>query len=187
MNGRPAVFLDRDGVVNAPPPPEERYITRPEDFRLMPGIAETIRLFNRIDLPVVVVTNQKCVALGRITEPELSKLHDHMRALLSAEGAELADVRHCPHREEDACHCRKPLPGMILDAAEALGLDPAHSWLIGDQSRDIEAGRAAGCRTLVVGPAVVRSPGADVHLPHTADLPRWIRQNFAFPGKEDCK
>lgn len=187
MSGRAGVFLDRDGVVNVPPPPEQRYIVRPEDFRLMPGIAEAIRLFNRLERPVVVVTNQKCVALGRITETELSAIHARMRDLLAAEGAVLADIRHCPHREEDRCPCRKPLPGMILGAAADLDLDPARGWLIGDQPRDIQAGRAAGCRTLVVGPEADRAPEADVRLPHTADLPRWIRKTFSFPGKGIAK
>lgn len=180
MTGRTGVFLDRDGVINQPPPPEQRYITRPEDFHLMPGIAESIRLLNQRNLPVIVVTNQKCVALGRIDEQALAAIHRRMRELLEAEGARLAEVRYCPHQESDQCDCRKPLPGMILRGAASQHVDLGFSWLMGDQSRDIAAGKAAGCHTLRIGGEEPSGSEAEVRLPDTSALPAWIKEKFPF-------
>lgn len=170
--------MDRDGVINRPPPPEERYITRPGDFLLQPGIAEAIRLFNERNLPVAVVTNQKAVAIGRLTPEVLNRIHDRMRELLAQEGASLQTVHYCPHRESDRCECRKPRPGMLRAAAGELNINPRHSWMIGDQARDLEAGRAMGCKTLLIGSATVPASLVDIHLPETGDLPAWIQENF---------
>lgn len=184
---RPGVLFDRDGVINVPPPPERRYITRPQDFHLMPGIAEAIAALNRAGVPVGVVTNQKCVAIGRLRETDLHRIHDRMRALLAAAGARVDDLRYCPHADQDRCDCRKPLPGMILAAAEALRLDLSRSWLIGDQARDITAGKAAGCHTLRVGPEADGSAGEENSLPSTLDLTSWIVKSGLIDTKEDCQ
>lgn len=177
-----ALFLDRDGVVNQPPPSEVRYITSPEAFHLMPGIAESIRLCNQNDIPVVVVTNQKCIAIGRLSESTLAGIHEHMECLLKKQQAHLDGIYYCPHSEEDHCHCRKPLPGMLLNAATDLDLDLSSSWMVGDQPRDIQAGHAAGCRTLHISP--VPCTLADAHLTQTKNLPHWIKTHFL--KKEDC-
>lgn len=178
MPDRAGIFMDRDGVINRPPPPEERYITRPRDFQLQPGIAAAIRLFNERDLPVAVVTNQKAVAIGRLTLPTLQEIHERMRELLAAEGAPLQAIHYCPHRESDQCECRKPRPGMIIAAAAELNIDPRLSWMIGDQARDLEAGRAAGCKTLLIGSASVPTSLVDVYLRKTTDLAVWTQENF---------
>ncbi|MEX2605714.1 MAG: HAD family hydrolase [Kiritimatiellia bacterium] len=175
--------MDRDGVINRPPPPEERYITRPEDFQLQPGIAAAIRLFNEGNLPVAVVTNQKAVAIGRLTTRALHGIHDRMRDLLAAEGASVQNVQFCPHQESDHCECRKPRPGMILTAAEQLNIDPSQSWMIGDQARDLKAGRAAGCGTVLIGSASVPASLVDLHLRKTSDLIDWIQEIFPFQAE----
>jgi histidinol-phosphate phosphatase family protein len=177
-----ALFLDRDGVINVPPPPEIRYILEPRAFYLMPGIAEAVRLCNEHSIPVVVVTNQKCIAAGQLTPETLENIHARMRELLAEQNAKIDGLYFCPHREEDHCQCRKPRPGMILQAAADLKLDLKHSWLAGDQPRDIEAGRAAGCHTLHIG--TPSDPSADVQLTGTEELPEWI--NHVFLQKEDC-
>jgi len=188
MNGdRLAVFLDRDGVINIPPPPEQRYITRPEDFHLMPGIAEAIRLLNQRQIPVGVVTNQKCVAIGRLKESTLWKIHDRMEELLEQERAHVDAIRYCPHQESDNCRCRKPLPGMIFDAAEELGVSPETGWMVGDQPRDLVAGKAAGCRTLWIHPEPDPEVETDIWLPSTLNLCAWIQENLPFQQKEGCK
>ncbi len=173
---RAAIFLDRDGVINIPPPPEERYITRPGDFHLMPGIAGLIRFFNETDLPVIVVTNQKCLAIGRLTSEGLDAIHARMHALLSAENAHVEAVYHCPHDETARCDCRKPKPGMILRAAREHDLDPQISWLIGDQPRDCAAGKAAGCRTLLLGRQSCQE--ADLQMDDIFATMAWARKNF---------
>lgn len=175
-----AVFFDRDGVINQPPPPERRYVTSPEEFHLMPGTAGAIRVLNLNAVPVGVVTNQKGVALGRYTEKDLEAVHARMRDLLAAEGARVDTVVFCPHQESDACSCRKPLPGMILKAAETLGVDPHACWMVGDQPRDLQAGRAAGCSTLGVGDADFPEELTDVRLASTGELPAWFTEYFPF-------
>lgn len=180
MNGRPGIFMDRDGLINVPPPPADRYLLRPEDFRLMPGIAKAIALLNQRRIPVAVVTNQKGVATGRLSTETLEAIHLRMKALLAEAGATVQTVVFCPHAENDACTCRKPLPGMIFEAAQALNIDPTRSWMIGDQARDLLAGRAAGCRTLLVGDALVTPDLADAQLPDSRYLPNWIEENFPF-------
>lgn len=174
------IFLDRDGLINIPPSPEDRYILDPDHFRLMPGIAEAIRMFNTRGIPVAVVTNQKGVALGKLTEGTLHEIHHHMQALLAAEEAFVQNIQYCPHQESDHCACRKPLPGMLHTAATALNIDPADCWMIGDQPRDLQAGRAAGCHTLLVNPEIALPDLADNQLRHSHDLPAWINQNFSF-------
>lgn len=173
---RPALFLDRDGVINQPPPPEQRYILSPDAFHLMPGIADAIRLCNEHHIPVVAVTNQKCVATGLLTEPALLAIHQRMHTLLAAQNARIDAVYYCPHDESAACPCRKPLPGMILRAAADLNLHLPASWLAGDQPRDILAGRAAGCRTLHL--STHPCPEADTALPDTTRLPHWLQTHF---------
>ncbi len=144
-----AVFLDRDGVINRKAP-EGRYITRWEDFQFLPGVAEGIAELNRAGIRVIVVTNQRCVAKGLLSETELNRLHAKMSEELAHAGARIDDTFYCPHGLDAACDCRKPAPGMLLEAARRHGLDLTTSWMIGDSASDIQAGRAAGCRTVQV-------------------------------------
>lgn len=180
-----AVFLDRDGLINQPPPPERRYVTCPEEFHLLPGTAEAIRLLNRNGVPVGVITNQKGIALGRYTEQDLAAIHSRMRDLLAAEGAMLDTIEYCPHQESDACPCRKPMPGMILTTAETLGVNAVDCWMVGDQPRDLEAGKAAGCRTLGVGAADFPEAFTDARLTSTAELPLWFSEHFPFQSPRE--
>jgi len=131
---RRCLFLDRDGVINVAPPPGE-YIGRWEDFRLIPEVAAWIRLFKAAGFLVIVITNQRGVALGRHTAADLEALHEKMRAALAAEGAILDDIFYCPHAE-GACDCRKPLPGMVIAAQRKWDIDLAASLLVGDGERD---------------------------------------------------
>lgn len=171
-----AVFLDRDGLINVPPPPEDRYVLHPDGFHLMPGIAEAIALLNRARIPVAVVTNQKGVATGRLSLDTLQRIHARMDDLLAVAGARLDAVAYCPHQESDHCACRKPLPGMILQLADTLRLHLPDAWMIGDQPRDIHAGKAAGCHTLLVGHACC--PEAEATLPDTSFLPQWVQKKL---------
>lgn len=150
---RRAAFIDRDGTINE----DTDYLADPADVRLLPGAGEAIRLLNRADVLAVVITNQSGVARGLFTEETLANIHDRLRALLEAEGARLDDILYCPHLPEGAvdryavaCRFRKPEPGMILAAAERHTIDLARSVMIGDTARDVEAGRRAGCRTVLV-------------------------------------
>jgi D-glycero-D-manno-heptose 1,7-bisphosphate phosphatase len=140
------VFLDRDGVINRKAP-EGQYVTRWEDFHVLPGVVEGITLLNRAGFYVVVVTNQRCVAKGLMTAAGLEEMHERMSEFLARAGAIVDAIYYCPHELGQSCSCRKPAPGMLLDAARSSGIELPASWMIGDSDIDIVAGKSAGCRT----------------------------------------
>lgn len=144
---RQAVFLDRDGVINRKAP-EGEYITRWKDFELLPGVAEAIRLLNVAGFAVVVASNQRCVAKELISRQELESIHRSMVDQLAAMNARIDAVYYCPHENEARCNCRKPAPGMLLQAAQQHDLELKGSWMVGDSDSDIEAGKAVGSRTV---------------------------------------
>ncbi|MCS6775974.1 MAG: D-glycero-beta-D-manno-heptose 1,7-bisphosphate 7-phosphatase [Chloroherpetonaceae bacterium] len=147
MAGRRAVLLDRDGVLT-----EETgaYVTRPQDLRLLPGAAEAVVRLNRAGWAVAVVTNQAGVGKGILTLPELEAIHAQLQAAIARTGGHLDGIFLCPHHPDAGCDCRKPLPGLLWQAARALQLDLAACYLVGDSPRDIAAGHAAGCHTVLV-------------------------------------
>ena len=166
-----AVFLDRDGVINCKAP-EGEYVTRWDDFHFLPGAWEGIKQLNRAGFHVIVVTNQRCVAKGLITETELESLHRKMIDELAKVGATIDAIYYCPHEPEPPCDCRKPAPGMLLEAARSRNLDLSSSWMIGDSDADILAGKNAGCRTVRVSAEnpKVRETGSDGSAASTADF-----------------
>jgi D-glycero-D-manno-heptose 1,7-bisphosphate phosphatase len=148
-----AVFLDRDGTLIV----ERGYITVPEGVELIPGAAEAVTRLREAGWKVFVVTNQGCVAKGMITEDELGLIHFRMVSLLAEGGAEIDGVYYCPHHPDGEqiqysveCDCRKPRPGLLERAAGEHGVDLSESVTIGDSLRDLEAGRAAGTRGILV-------------------------------------
>lgn len=141
-----AAFLDRDGVLNRKAP-EGQYVTRWEEMEFLPGVREAIRLLNQAGYSVVVVSNQRCVAKGLITASEVEFMHARMRDEFATAGARIDAIYYCPHDFEPPCSCRKPHPGMLLEAARTHDLDLAESWMIGDSEHDVEAGKRAGCKT----------------------------------------
>lgn len=144
-----AVFLDRDGVINQNPR-EGEYVTRWEDFHVLPGVVEGITLLNRAGFSVIVVTNQRCVARGLMSLVELETMHERMTNLLAQAGAIIDGTYYCPHEMEPSCECRKPAPGMLLNAAHSRDIELSASWMIGDSDTDVEAGRNAGCKTALL-------------------------------------
>ena len=156
---RPAVFFDRDGVINA----DSGYVGEPARFALLPGAAEGLRFAAEAGALCFLVTNQSGVARGFYAEADVEALHRHMAELLAREGARFDDIRHCPHLPDAPvaayrlrCACRKPEPGMILDAAARLGVDPAACVVVGDIAADVTAAHEAGATAILVGddPAV---------------------------------
>jgi D-glycero-D-manno-heptose 1,7-bisphosphate phosphatase len=130
--------------------PESPY--RPEDVQLVPGAAEAIRELRDAGFLLVAASNQPGAAKGNATMEQLKAVHERVVELLAAEGAELDDWRYCFHHPDadGPCSCRKPEPGMLLDAAAQHGIDLSRSWMVGDADRDMEAGRSAGVRTVLV-------------------------------------
>jgi D-glycero-D-manno-heptose 1,7-bisphosphate phosphatase len=146
---RAAVFLDRDGTITEQCPRGE-FVTRPEDLALVPGAGDALRRLARAGYALVVVSNQSGVGSGLFTAEAVDAVNARMEELLAGAGVRLDRVSYCPHAPGSGCECRKPRPGMILRAAGELGLDLPRSWLLGDAARDVEAAKAAGCRTVLV-------------------------------------
>ena len=151
-----AAFLDRDGVINRKPK-EGEYVARWEEMQFLPRVAEAIALLNRANFRVIVVSNQRCVAKGLVTPAELDSIHRQMCNALAHDGAIIDRVYYCPHEVHPPCNCRKPRPGMLLEAARAHRIDLSSSWMIGDSDIDTEAGNDAGCRTARLAGRVMRS------------------------------
>jgi D-glycero-D-manno-heptose 1,7-bisphosphate phosphatase len=145
---RRCVFLDRDGVINQKAPPHE-YIRNWSEFRFLPNISDWIRIFNALDFLVIVITNQRGVARGTMTVESVDEIHRNMIAELATHGARIDDVFVCPH-DEDSCDCRKPKPGMVLEAQAKWNIDPGGSLLIGDSDDDEALASGCGLRFLRV-------------------------------------
>lgn len=174
---RRAIFLDRDGVINRPPT-SGLYITSPDDLKLIDGVAEAIHDFRRAGFLVIIVTNQSCIARGLLGHEILNRIHGRLRSQLQAAQADVDDLFYCPHDDDDECSCRKPKPGMLIMAAERYGIDLAESWMVGDAARDIEAGRAVGCMTVLITPQhQVESCFANLQLGSLLEL-----RNHLFNG-----
>ena len=145
--GRPAIFVDRDGVIVE----DANYLGRPEDMQILPGAARTIARCNRLGMPIVLVSNQSGIGRGYYDWSDFQAVQAALTTALAAEGARVDAVLACAYHSEArdryriANHeWRKPNPGMILWAAQRMALDLARSWIIGDRSSDLAAGRAAG-------------------------------------------
>jgi histidinol-phosphate phosphatase family protein len=152
-SSRRAIFLDRDGVINRRLAND--YIKEWGEFIFLPDVIDVLPMIHHAGALAVVVTNQRGIGRGLMSEEALAAIHERMQAeLIERTGHRFDAIYHCPHDHADRCDCRKPLPGMLLRAAADLGIDLERSWMIGDSESDIEAGLAAGCRAAKVG-----SPG----------------------------
>lgn len=148
------VFLDRDGTINE----EVNYLHRPEDLKLLPRVAEAIRLWNLHGFRVVVVTNQAGIARGYYQEKDVEALHNYMNQILGEQNAKVDGFYYCPHHPQKGigpykihCRCRKPETGMLEKANQDALVDKAHSYMIGDKWLDTQAGSRFGLRTVLVG------------------------------------
>ena len=170
-----AIFLDRDGTINE----EREYLFRAEDMEFIPGAVDAMALLKSAGFVLVVVTNQSGIGRGFYSETDLLQLHDFMQNELKKSFASVDAFYFCPHHPVHGkgdylqdCSCRKPLPGMILQAATDLGIDLASSWMIGDKQADVEAGFTAGCRPILVrtGYGAVDSGSISSQIPVVDDL-----------------
>jgi D-glycero-D-manno-heptose 1,7-bisphosphate phosphatase len=154
-----AAFLDRDGVINVKAP-EGQYVTRWEEVRFLPGVATAISKLNKSGFRVIVISNQRCVAKGLVTSDQVAALHRRISKELAALGAVIDAVYFCPHDTDPPCDCRKPAPGMLLEAAKDHQIDLRASWMIGDSLADVAAGKNAGCKTVLLGTRAISSASA---------------------------
>jgi D-glycero-D-manno-heptose 1,7-bisphosphate phosphatase len=152
-----AVFLDRDGTINT----FNSFITKPEEFELIDGAADAIKKINRLGYLAIVITNQPVIARGEVDFETLDLIHMKMETELGKHGAYIDGLFYCPHHPDKGfsgerpeykidCDCRKPKPGMILQAAQKFNINLAESFMVGDDMRDVNAGKAAGCKTALI-------------------------------------
>jgi D-glycero-D-manno-heptose 1,7-bisphosphate phosphatase len=181
----PAIFLDRDGTLIR----DVGYLYRQDQVEILPRVAEAIRLLRGQGFLLVVVTNQSAVARGRLTEEELGRIHDVLNARLTQDDAHLDGIYYCPHHPTEGvapyhvtCDCRKPNTGMIVKAVSDLGLDPSSSYVVGDQTSDMELAARIGAKGVLIASRLVVGgdlPGSK--HPVVADLWRaaeWIVGDF---------
>ena len=152
-NKQKAIFLDRDGTINK----YVGFLRHINDFDLIEGVADAIKLINQSEYLAIVVTNQPVIARGEVSWEELNEIHQKMTTLLGKAGTYVDGIYICPHHPDKGfegerpeykidCSCRKPKPGLLLQAAKDFNIDLSQSVMIGDSTRDVEAGRAAGCK-----------------------------------------
>jgi D-glycero-D-manno-heptose 1,7-bisphosphate phosphatase len=170
---RRAVFLDRDGVINravvrggVPRPPSS-----PSELEILPGVPEALARLKSAGFRLVVVTNQPDVSRGVLTLESVEAVNAHLSARLPID-----EIRICWHDDADRCSCRKPKPGMLLDAAREARLDLSSSYMVGDRWRDIGAGKAAGCATVFIDSGYAETPpeGADAKVGSLMEAAEWI-------------
>lgn len=185
----PAIFLDRDGVIN------ERivdgYVTSWHDFHSIDGIESALRSLTRLRLPIIVVSNQAGVGKGLMGRRTLKHITCRFVEALERHGCRLDAVYCCPHRPEDACGCRKPKPGLLLQAARDWRVDLARSVMVGDSRRDLEAAQAAGCAGILLNLRAAAPQGEalePVSVHNVLDLPHSVasilgRAHRTAPGR----
>ncbi len=142
-----AVFLDRDGVINHDRPD---YVRRWDQFEFLPGALEALRDLARKGLPVLVVSNQSAVGRGLMSSWDLEEINTRMLELVTAAGGRIDGAYYCPHAPEAGCACRKPAPGLLLEAMQRFGVDPGRSCLVGDGVADMLAAREVGIPSILV-------------------------------------
>ena len=157
-NKQKAIFLDRDGTINK----YVGFLREIDQFELIEGVADAIRLINSSGYLAIVITNQPVIARGEVTVPELDEIHMKMETLLGTERAYIDGLYYCPHHPDSGfegeikelkfdCDCRKPKPGLLIHAAQDFNIDLSSSWMIGDGKYDVLAGKNAGCKTALIG------------------------------------
>jgi D-glycero-D-manno-heptose 1,7-bisphosphate phosphatase len=140
------IFLDRDGVINK----EKNYLYQKEDFNFIEGIFDACRYFQSIGYQLIVVTNQSGIARGYYLEEDFHKLTKWMLKKFKEKNIKILDLFFCPHGPESSCNCRKPKPGMLLEAKEKYNIDMENSWMIGDKEADVGAANAAGIENTIL-------------------------------------
>ena len=193
MKKNVAVFLDRDGTINE----EVGYLDSLDKLKIIPGAYEAIKLINESEMKAVVISNQAGVARGLFPEDFVKITHEHLQTVLRQKKAYIDNFYYCPHHPTEGiepyrqvCNCRKPAPGMLLQAAQDLNIDLTRSYLVGDRFNDMEAGKKIGVRGILVktgfGQSLLQDDGPDEATPEnkpdfiTADIleaVKWILKN----------
>jgi D-glycero-D-manno-heptose 1,7-bisphosphate phosphatase len=142
-----AIFLDRDGVICENRPD---HVKNWNEFIFLPGVQKSLAALSRLDLPIIVITNQAVVGRGVVPASVVDDIHRRMVSEVETHGGHIDRVLYCPHRPEDRCTCRKPEAGMLLQVADEMDIDLARSYLVGDAATDLLAGQSVGCQLFLV-------------------------------------
>lgn len=161
-----AIFLDRDGTINE----DIGYAHKISQWRFLPRAIDGLAIFARAGWLLVVVSNQSGIGRGYYTHDDVTLLHDWAQKQLAAASIRIAAWKYCPHAPEAACQCRKPAPGLILEAASELSIALPHSWMLGDKISDVKAGLAAGCHAGLIASSLAEAEMAKHEFPK---LPIW--------------
>lgn len=145
------IFLDRDGIINKKPSKAD-YVKNWDEFHILPEAIEALQLLKKNNFQIFIITNQAGIARGLMTEKDLLDIHKNLLRLFKKNNVHIAKIYYCPHGWNDGCECRKPKPGMLLQAADMFDFDIKKAIFIGDDNRDKQAGDAAGCRTILMAP-----------------------------------
>ncbi|MGA8022832.1 MAG: HAD family hydrolase [Candidatus Acidiferrales bacterium] len=159
----PAIFIDRDGVINCRRPGD--YVLNWSQFVFVPGIREALKQLSSLGLPVIVISNQAAVGKGLLNSAGLEEITARMNEALLADSTSLAAAYYCTHRIEDRCPCRKPKPALLLSAAADFNIDLSRSIFVGDSDTDAQAARAAGCASVLFGSDFSLHPTSPSDLP----------------------
>jgi D-glycero-D-manno-heptose 1,7-bisphosphate phosphatase len=141
------VFLDRDGVINQD---SHDFIKSPDEWQPLDGSLDAIALLNQHGYQVAVITNQSGLARGMFDEAALAQIHAKMQRMAVEHGGKITAIYYCPHGPDSTCECRKPKPGLLLQCAAEHQIDLTETWMIGDSYRDLQAGIAAGAKSVLV-------------------------------------
>lgn len=141
------VFVDRDGVINKD---RDDYVKSVDEFEFLPGSCEALARLHSSGWTVMVVSNQASIAKGLMAREELDRINEVLSRGVEAAGGKIQDMYYCPHHPNDNCNCRKPLPGLLFRAGKDYRIDLSRAVFVGDAERDIKAGKAAGCKTVLV-------------------------------------
>jgi len=156
------VFLDRDGVIN-----ENRndYVKNIDEFNFLPGVLDALRRLHAAGIRAAVISNQACIGKGLVAKETLADIDRFMFSCVAEAGGEITATYYCPHKPDDNCDCRKPAPGLLLRASRDMKVDPKDTVFVGDNFKDIEAGKAAGCKTVLVLSGMVSADEAVMFNP----------------------
>jgi D-glycero-D-manno-heptose 1,7-bisphosphate phosphatase len=149
---KPAIFLDRDGVINVKLP-EDQYVKKPSEFVFIPDSIDALSILQCLGYLLFIVTNQRGIARGLMSHADLEHVHEFMKTELLRSYVNINGIYYCPHEKDVNCGCRKPAPGLLREAISQFDIDVKKSYMVGDSISDILAGRAVGLKTVYISPA----------------------------------
>jgi histidinol-phosphate phosphatase family protein len=170
------LFLDRDGVINED---REDYVKSWPEFTYIKGVKRALKTLKEAKIPVVIITNQSIIGRGMVPEAELKTIHENMKGRIKKGGGDILRIYYCPHHPDDGCKCRKPRTGLLKQAAREWALDLKQCLFVGDSLKDLQAGRRAGCKTLLVRTGQGEETLKKILSGKTRIRPEWICPSLA--------